>query len=80
MPRTKTPRDLSKYQVLPPLEAETYAGLKANVAANGIQVPIVRDEQGNVLDGFARATAVYFRVAGANDSIVRSARVLLASH
>ena len=27
---------------LPPLEPETYAGLKANIAINGVQVPIVR--------------------------------------
>jgi len=55
MPRTKTPRDLTKYQLLPPLDADTYAGLKANIAVNGVQVPIVRDEKGYILDGFARA-------------------------
>ena len=41
--------------LLPPLDAETYAGLKANIAINGVQVPIVRDEKGYILDGFARA-------------------------
>jgi len=55
MPRTKTTRDLTKYQLLPPLDADTYAGLKANIAVNGVQVPIVRDERGYILDGFARA-------------------------
>ena len=55
MPRTKTPRDLTKYRLLPPLDADTYAGLKANIAINGVQVPIVRDEKGYILDGFARA-------------------------
>jgi len=46
---------LTKYQLLPPLDADTYAGLKANIAINGVQVPIVRDEDGYILDGFARA-------------------------
>jgi ParB-like chromosome segregation protein Spo0J len=55
MPKTQKPRDETKYQVLPPLETETYAGLKANIAINGVQVPIVRDEKGHILDGFARA-------------------------
>ena len=39
---------------LPPLDPETYAGLKANIALNGVLVPIVRDEYGHILDGFAR--------------------------
>ena len=33
----------TKYRLLPPLDAETYAGLKANIAVNGVQVP---DRQG----------------------------------
>ena len=48
-------RDETKYRLLPPLDAETYAGLKANIAINGVQVPVVRDEKGYILDGFARA-------------------------
>jgi len=55
MPKTKALRDETKYRLLPPLDAETYAGLKANIAINGVQVPIVRDEKGYILDGFARA-------------------------
>ena len=55
MPKTTTPRGATRYQVLPPLDPETYAALKANIALNGILVPVVRDEDGNVLDGFARA-------------------------
>jgi ParB-like chromosome segregation protein Spo0J len=55
MPKTKTRRDETKYRLLPPLDAETYAGIKANVAVNGVQVPVVRDEAGYILDGFARA-------------------------
>jgi ParB-like chromosome segregation protein Spo0J len=46
MPRTKTPRDLNQYRLLPPLDPDTYSGLKANIAINGVQVPIVRDEKG----------------------------------
>ena len=55
MPKTKLHRDETKYRLLPPLDAETYAGLKANIAINGVQVPIVRDEKGYILDGFSRA-------------------------
>ena len=55
MPKTKRHRDETKYRLLPPLDAETYVGLKANIAINGIQVPVVRDEKGCILDGFARA-------------------------
>src|SRR3954452_4782917 len=55
MTRTKKLHDETKYRLLPPLDAETYAGLKSNIAVNGVQVPIVKDERGYVLDGFARA-------------------------
>ena len=44
-----------KYCFLPPLDPETYGGLRANIAINGVQVPIVKDEDGYILDGFARA-------------------------
>lgn len=55
MPKTQRSRDAEKYRILPPLDVETYAGLKANIALNGVQVPIVKDEKGFILDGFARA-------------------------
>jgi ParB-like chromosome segregation protein Spo0J len=55
MPKTKALRVETKYRLLPPLDAETYAGLKANIALNGVQVPVVKDEKGFILDGFARA-------------------------
>src|SRR5271157_4939337 len=55
MPKIKKTRDETKYRLLPQLDAETYAGLKANIALNGIQVPVVKDEDGYILDGFARA-------------------------
>ena len=46
MPKTKALRDETKYRLVPPLDPDTYSGLKANIAINGIQVPIVRDEKG----------------------------------
>lgn len=55
MPKTKRSRDVEKNRLLPPLDDETYSGLKANIALNGVQVPIVNDERGYILDGFARA-------------------------
>jgi ParB-like chromosome segregation protein Spo0J len=55
MPKIKKLQDETKYRLLPPLDAETYAGLKANIAVNGVQVPAVKDERGYILDGFARA-------------------------
>jgi site-specific DNA-methyltransferase (adenine-specific)/site-specific DNA-methyltransferase (cytosine-N4-specific) len=54
MPKTQKLRDEAKYRILPPLDPETYAGLRANIAVNGVQVPVVRDERGYILDGFAR--------------------------
>jgi ParB-like chromosome segregation protein Spo0J len=42
------------YQLMPPLSADEYAALKADIAARGVQVPIEYDDQGNILDGFHR--------------------------
>ncbi len=39
---------------LPSLTTEQYEGLKADIRVNGILVPVIRDEQGNTIDGFAR--------------------------
>jgi hypothetical protein len=55
MPKTMKRRDETKYSLVAPLDPETYAGLKANIALNGVQVPVVKDEDGYILDGFARA-------------------------
>ena len=56
MPTTKTKRrrTRNKYRLLPPLPPDDYEALKANIALNGIVVPVVTDEHGNILDGFAR--------------------------
>jgi DNA modification methylase len=55
MPKTMKRRNETKYSLLAALDPETYAGLKANIAVNGVQVPVVKDENGYILDGFARA-------------------------
>jgi Homeodomain-like domain/ParB-like nuclease domain len=44
-----------RYQFLPPLSGEEYEALKADIAANGVRVPIDRDEEGEIIDGFHRA-------------------------
>lgn len=43
------------YQLMPPLTAEEYAALRDDIAENGVLVPIVRDQHGNLLDGHHRA-------------------------
>ena len=40
--------------LLPPLSTEEYAALKADIAANGVRVPIDVDEDGSILDGHHR--------------------------
>jgi hypothetical protein len=42
------------YQLMPPLSAEEYAALKADIAERGVQVPVEYDEHGNVIDGHHR--------------------------
>jgi hypothetical protein len=39
---TKQLRDVEKYRLLSPLDAETHAGLRADFAINGVQVPLIR--------------------------------------
>jgi len=55
MPKTRAGTEEATYRLLPPLDPETYAGLKANIALNGVLVPVVRGQDGRILDGFARA-------------------------
>lgn len=47
----------SLFQVMPPLSAEEYAELKADILARGVMVPIEYDESGAVLDGHHRLKA-----------------------
>ena len=59
----------TKYQVMPPLSEEEYGALKADIAERGVLVPVVEDDEGNVLDGHHRRrvweelTAVGFDLA-----------------
>lgn len=45
---------MSRYQLLPDLDPEEYAALRADIAANGVRVPIDVDETGAILDGHHR--------------------------
>jgi len=47
-----------QFQVMPNLSEEEYEALKADVAGRGVVVPVVLDEEGNILDGHHRARAV----------------------
>jgi hypothetical protein len=46
---------VTAYQLLPGLTAEEYAALRADIAANGVRVPVDVDENGQVLDGHHRS-------------------------
>jgi len=50
--RTENPM---QYQLLPSLSEQEYEDLKADIEARGVMVPIEKDEQGNILDGFHRS-------------------------
>lgn len=45
------------YQLMPPLSAEEFAALKADIAERGVLVPVEYDEAGNILDGHHRVAA-----------------------
>lgn len=45
------------YQLLPPLAADQYADLKADIRLRGVMVPVEVDENGTILDGYHRAQA-----------------------
>ena len=51
MQRTRT------YQVMPPLSEEEYEALKTDIAENGVLVPVVKDTDGNIIDGHHRVRA-----------------------
>jgi ParB-like chromosome segregation protein Spo0J len=48
---------MDRYGFLPELTAEEYTRLKASIAERGVEVAVVRDEQGELLDGRARIRA-----------------------
>jgi ParB-like chromosome segregation protein Spo0J len=54
-----------KYQLLPELDPESFAALKADIAARGVIVPVLVDEFGAIIDGHNRARAC--RELGIND-------------
>ena len=56
---------IEKYQMLPELPPEQFAALKQDIAERGVQVAIVVDEYGAILDGHNRAKAC--RELGIND-------------
>lgn len=45
---------VGKYQIMPPLPPELYETLKADIAENGVLLPVEYDEGGNILDGHNR--------------------------
>ena len=45
------------YQILPPLLEDEYESLKASIAQNGVEVPVIVDEDGQTVDGFHRVKA-----------------------
>lgn len=47
------------YQVCDPLTQEEYEALKASIAKTGVEVPVVMDENGDILDGHHRMRAYY---------------------
>ncbi len=44
-----------RYQVLPDLAADDFARLKASIAERGVEVPVMVDDDGEILDGHNRA-------------------------
>jgi ParB-like chromosome segregation protein Spo0J len=48
---------ISNYQLLPPLLPDEFDSLKASIAERGVDVQIIVDEDGNIIDGFHRHRA-----------------------
>lgn len=46
-----------KFQVMPPLSDEEFKALMDDIAENGVQVPVVVDADGNIIDGYHRVRA-----------------------
>jgi ParB-like chromosome segregation protein Spo0J len=47
----------NKFQVMPPLSDEEFKALMDDIAENGVQVPVVVDDAGFIIDGFHRVRA-----------------------
>lgn len=52
--RANRPSTDGPYQVMPPLSDDDYAALKADIAKNGVKIPVEYDEAGTILDGHHR--------------------------
>lgn len=61
-----------KFQHFPALSDEDFASLSADIAANGIKVPIEVDTEGNVLDGHNRVAVALALKLDKVPAIVRS--------
>ena len=53
---SKTPKKVYT-DILPPLSPAAYETLKASIAENGVEVPMIEDEKGNLIDGKYREQA-----------------------
>lgn len=47
----------SNYQILPPLLSDEFEALKTSIAEQGVDVPIIVDQEGNIIDGYHRQRA-----------------------
>jgi ParB-like chromosome segregation protein Spo0J len=47
-----------RWQIFTPLPAETYAALRADIARNGVVIPVELDATGTVIDGHHRLRAL----------------------
>jgi N6-adenosine-specific RNA methylase IME4 len=63
------------YQVMPPLSADDYESLKADIAARGVMVPVEYDEHGNILDGHHRAS-IWTELTAAGAALAPFPRVI----
>jgi ParB-like chromosome segregation protein Spo0J len=52
-----SPSQHQPYQLLPPLSPNEFAALKDDIAMHGIRVPVIVDEDGEIIDGHHRYTA-----------------------
>lgn len=55
--RLPSPKCNSRYRILPALSPERFQALKGDIAVRSVQVPIIMDQHGNILDGWHRWVA-----------------------
>jgi DNA (cytosine-5)-methyltransferase 1 len=67
-----------EFQVMPPLSDEEYEALKSDIAVNGVEDPIVHDEEMTVIDGHHRVRAC--RELGVDIETVPTQSVVGLSH